>query len=531
VSLLYRAIWNDDRHDIGTVGTAGVNDWIGDKRIDGEVPAEGSTSGEYGDGAWDLLKRRTCADGVAAVQVELAGDRADTAGGWTTRLTALEAESERYLWVDLERVADDVGEPANWAAPKLVRILIESGLEAGSDPRVDQVRLSTDGHRINAEGLAGLIRNLGRTLPLVVFSEDPERGFLPTLQRANAAAHRLLGAAQVMILTNQYVEDFRERIGDELAVWGGAVRVYLPNSGRRGLEPDRHRYLPLERLGEDPNRPARLLTAMLASTVTARRPPSLYEHVRTPLRIGGSETEAKLLEFADQEIRRLTDERDELKDELARMAEELLDTQVDLEEATSEATHLQNQLQIISIGQTGDEQALSGTMDLAIEPLSVSEAVDEGRRRLAGIRIADDAGRDLEDLDCAPNSRSWAESTWKGLRALHLYAEARFDGNFMEWCKQSGHVWAWSSNDKKLSMTESASVQNSQRLAGQRLFTVDTRVDPSGRIHMWSHLKIAEGGGRLAPRVYFHDDTRGPTGQVHVGFVGPHHHTENTRTN
>jgi len=531
VSLLYRAIWNDDHHDIGTVGTAVFNDWIRDKRIDAEVPDEGSISGEYRDGSWDLMTRRTSADGVAAVQIELAEDRPDTSVRWTTRLTALEAESERYLWVDLERVADDVGEPANWAAPKLVRILIESGLEAGSDPRVDQVRLSTDGHRINAEGLAGLIRNLGRTLPLVVFSEDPERGFLPTLQRANAAAHRLLGAAQVMILTNQYVEDFRERIGDELAVWGGAVRVYLPNSGQRGLEPDRHRSIPLSRLGEDPNRPARLLATMLATTITARRPPALYERVRKPLRLGGSRTATELLAIADAEILRLTQERDELKDELARASDELLDTQVDLDDATSDATHLRNQLQIIVIGRGGNSEALSGTEKLAIVPVTVSEAVDEGRRRLAGVRIADDAGRDLEDLDCAPNSRAWAEATWKGLRALHLYSEAGFDGNFKEWCKQSGHLWAWPASEKKLSMTESTSVQNNQRLADQRLFSVDTRVHASGRIHMWAHLKIAEGGGRLAPRVYFHDDTRGETGQVHVGFIGPHHHTENTRTN
>jgi hypothetical protein len=48
---------------------------------------------------------------------------------------------------------------------------------------------------------------------------------------------------------------------------------------------------------------------------------------------------------------------------------------------------------------------------------------------------------------------------------------------------------------------------------------------------MLAHLKIAEGGGPLAPRVYFHDDTRGPTGRVHIGFIGPHKYMENTRTN
>lgn len=47
---------------------------------------------------------------------------------------------------------------------------------------------------------------------------------------------------------------------------------------------------------------------------------------------------------------------------------------------------------------------------------------------------------------------------------------------------------------------------------------------------MLSHLKIAEGGGDLAPRIYFYDDTGGPTGKVHVGFVGPHYLMPNTKS-
>lgn len=31
--------------------------------------------------------------------------------------------------------------------------------------------------------------------------------------------------------------------------------------------------------------------------------------------------------------------------------------------------------------------------------------------------------------------------------------------------------------------------------------------------------------------VYFHDDTGGTTGKVHVGFIGPHGLMPNTRTN
>ncbi|WP_255491855.1 MULTISPECIES: hypothetical protein [unclassified Actinotalea] len=47
---------------------------------------------------------------------------------------------------------------------------------------------------------------------------------------------------------------------------------------------------------------------------------------------------------------------------------------------------------------------------------------------------------------------------------------------------------------------------------------------------MESHLKISEGGGDIAPRVYFYDDTAGAIRKVHVGFVGPHYLVPNTRS-
>lgn len=80
-------------------------------------------------------------------------------------------------------------------------------------------------------------------------------------------------------------------------------------------------------------------------------------------------------------------------------------------------------------------------------------------------------------------------------------------------------------------MTESDSVMNSSRLRDARLFPADEKVDEAKRIHMFAHLKIAEGGGNLAPRVYFHDDTNGRTGKMHVGFVGPHYLVPNKSTN
>lgn len=79
-------------------------------------------------------------------------------------------------------------------------------------------------------------------------------------------------------------------------------------------------------------------------------------------------------------------------------------------------------------------------------------------------------------------------------------------------------------------MRESETVENNAGLRRARTFPVDNDVDAPGSIYMGAHLKISEGGGNLAPRVYFHDDTGGTTGRVHVGFVGPHYLVPNTRS-
>ena len=80
-------------------------------------------------------------------------------------------------------------------------------------------------------------------------------------------------------------------------------------------------------------------------------------------------------------------------------------------------------------------------------------------------------------------------------------------------------------------MSESETVMSNERLRSFRLLPVTTSVDRTGTTVMEAHLKIAEGGGGNAPRMYFLDDTGGPTGKIHVGFFGPHRHMPNTKTN
>lgn len=524
MTLLYRGIWRDDREDLLASIKNQFGTWLPTKEILVDLPEEGGVNGAYPAGEFEVIVRRADSDGTAATQIELSEERPGSGERWTTRLVGIAApQGEQWVWVDLERVADDSSQRPTWAAPRLVRDLID----AGTDTRVDQVRLTTAAQQIEAPGLGGLIRDEERSIPLVVFSEDPTHGLPWTKQRADDVARRLAGAVQVMLLPQREVDAFKEA-HEELAVWGGAARVYLPNVGSGGLRPERHRYISKVQMGDNPAVPARIIAAMLAGTISARRPPLAYQAVRRELRFGRGRSEAELLDYADSEITRLTRDRDELKDKVQKTEERLFAAQVDLEEAVKDAARVKDEFQK-SLVAKDDPSAVDSVSRLAIEPSSIADALDQARTLLARVVIPAGVEHDIEDLDANESGAAWASLIWAGLRALHVYSEADFNGDFWMWCQTSGQLWAWSASRKKLAMTESETVQNNPRLREQRRLPVSTDVDPSGRVLMYAHLKIAEGGGDLAPRVYFHDDTRGKTGKIHVGFVGPHRFMENTK--
>jgi hypothetical protein len=63
---------------------------------------------------------------------------------------------------------------------------------------------------------------------------------------------------------------------------------------------------------------------------------------------------------------------------------------------------------------------------------------------------------------------------------------------------------------------------NDPELRAKRVFDVPVEVDVTGLKLMVAHAKIQIRGDDRIPRVYFFDDTKGETGKVHIGFIGPH---------
>ncbi len=156
---------------------------------------------------------------------------------------------------------------------------------------------------------------------------------------------------------------------------------------------------------------------------------------------------------------------------------------------------------------------------------TVAGVIEMARDRCDRVELPGPALREIDTLDADEKAADWARELWKALRALNAYAEESefFQGGFWEWCEHSNSKEnLWPATPKKLAMKESDTVRNDSRLWRMRRFLIDSKVSPNGYQHMEAHLKIAEGGGQHIPRLYFHDDAKGRTGQIHIGFLGPH---------
>jgi len=249
-----------------------------------------------------------------------------------------------------------------------------------------------------------------------------------------------------------------------------------------------------------------------------------------------------LLELADEQLREADGAIAELREQIRDRDESLEGLALDLGVAAEERAHALRRVEelehhVLSLqGQlkAPDEfYAQERDEEPPATVARVSDVVEMAGKYLADrLVIHADALHDLDQLDAASTSAAWGQTSWEGFLALHAYASDRAagwdGGGFWEWCQNSGNLRAWRATEKKLSMVESESINNSPKLRRTREFPVSTDIDPSGKIFMQAHLKIATGGGNLAPRIYFHFDARDC--RTHVGFFGPHKWLPNTKT-
>lgn len=522
MTLIYRAIWTDDLDRLTEFANDNFRSWA-QAKVAGhlEIPDVGASAA----GPFEVSIEREHSSDVAAVRCtlheEVNGER------WTTRLRAYEAEGDQWLWVDVECVAADSYKRRLFAAPRLVRTL----LELGSNPRTNGARLFTSTTAITGTEVDDFIDELvdpDRDIPYVVFT--PPSGAVNDLwlQRAAKAARTLAGVANVYTLSEESVREFCRIMSRELGVWGGAVRTYIPGVDLENMTPWRHRYIPFLRLRETPlNQAATSISNTLSGSTTARRAPksySVFKHLLEHEAYRAGEEWEELITGVDEEIADLRQQKAELEDQLLASA-------ADLDEAVREQARLRAQLSSLhtALARTGSDELWAAVAELesASSDSSVStpsEAAQRCRDSLSEwVSLPEAACVQLDALDDCVEASAWAETAWQGFQALAAYAQAEnFSGGFWEWCQHSGNPLAWRATPKKLAMSESESVKNNEKLRRTRILPVTTDLEPSGKLYMEAHLKVAEGGGARAPRIYFHDDTKGKSGRIHVGYFGPH---------
>lgn len=518
MSVIYRAVWTDARETDGEGYISLARDyfskWAKDDPDGTTLPDGESTWGQR------TVRLRSLRDGPALGLEATRSERSVGPSGiesqWDTSLRVVATSDRIHVWVETQMESDDVTQRVKVGRPRLVSDL----LAIGGKPALGGSALLTDVLELNGDGAQVLIEALqdpSRTLPFIVFSA-PRVHEVETWRRyAQRVATRSEGIANVAWLDSEGTDVFHQALGD-LAIWGGAVRTYMPVP-LVAADAWRHRYITGQRVREFGD-PADRLVYGVAQASTRRPVPGIFNLFNDA---GAQISEQELAHMRQEfefQLELEQEDRGELEAELGR-------TKGHLDRLVS-ALRARGMEELIWATHDPDP-----SQDLPDTVQDVSEAVLAAQVHLGEwLTIPESAARELDGIDAATNAYAWGNTTWRGLRALAAFVGARrdgFSGGFWAWCER-GEPSGWPATPKKLAINESETVQKSSSLMKYRLFEVDRAVKADGKLHMQSHLKISEGGGDLAPRVYFYDDTAGTTRKVHIGLVGPHYLVPNTKS-
>jgi len=510
MSILYRAVFSDDSTDLLSEAKALFTNWLSTKNVSVEVPDSGRVEIDG-----------TAVEAVSAVDGDLGAIRLrldeETAGQrWSTIVTAMAADAEGWVWLDLERVSDDAyGPPPILGAPRLVRDFLDSSTcRAGSTVLRSEVRM------VHEDGLADLLSELldpGRAVPVVVASWDTADP-AAARARAEALAGPLVGIANVWVLDGLATRALSRELGSDLHVYGGAVRTYLPGLTIPDRYPRRHRFARRELFQPHPRRGAQVVARAMVAKAVATRPPLLFRN-RVALMPGftrhGRDAEQLLVELVEVE-----EERDRLQQELEWQILEAEENAAEAERARSRVKWLEQRLAEANVYVTGaatPESSLPTIADDCVQALELAQ-------QYLDLVVVGETLESAEDLDQHVKAGTWGRKAWQALQALQSYADAKssgsWTGNFQSFC-QSSPPGCYVVPAEWVAAAENETTTNNPRFRRARTFPVPTEISPDGHAYMEEHVKL-EKGSDPAPRLHFWDDTGGRTSKIHVGYLGRH---------
>ncbi len=519
--------------------------WLRSKEYDVTKFDDGDP--RVGPGAVLLHNAANSADGSQTWRWQLRESRPD--GAWLSSLV-VQAPAEpaenasTWFWVEVEFAPGDEAPESELGVragvPRLAR-----GLLSRVESYDSLALLTNEPALVGRDGVDDLIDVLcdpERRLPTVVASAHPGLDFEEWRGVVGRVTWFVPGLASIYLLDPLGTTAFEEGIGHPHAVWGGALRTYLPDVDPAvAAEALRHRVLSAARALADPSRAAGILSVLprrLASE--APLPGPLAGVNRTLLTQTGSSPASSDVEAMRLQVAALIAERElalELAEDQEARANAFFEQResalAELVEREQRVLDLENAVRTLRnrlVASGRPAEAFLPADEPASPPAAFAELLDWMESDLALIEFTGNR-QPLLALDRSPESSTWVRSSWEVLRALQAYAEAKaagtFTGDFKMWCENppSG---SYAIPAGKVVRDESETVRNNAKWRREREFPVPPEVDSSRRVFMGAHIRIgASASGQINPRLYFHDVTM-QRGKVYVGYLG--RHLTNTRS-
>jgi hypothetical protein len=352
---------------------------------------------------------------------------------------------------------------------------------------------------------------------------DSERRL--SIQRATRASETLAGLAQVFVVDERSTRYLNGVLPEALRLEETGARLFMPNVLSHAYDSKLTYFVPSSELGDDQKQLGRMMLRRIGMTSQWPQIPVTWaflkrecDNVRTELL---TTAKSQGVSIDTGAIPRPTSEED-VSEEIERLRKEV--------------DHLQNEVLTAAIAAEEQSEIAQRYLNQLVTQLSTSPTLGQGdvlrstiTETIAAVRlhskfvvVPQSAEQSIDVLESSASSGVWATDLSRLFVSMERYAHAvsqgTFKGDYMLWCQDKGDY-----STQKVAMRESDPTQNDHALRAKRVFDVATAVDPTGMKLMLSHVKIQLRGGSQIPRLYFHDDTRGSTGKIHIGFIGPHY--------
>jgi ribosomal protein S18 len=515
--------------------------WLGSKRYDLDAFDRGDS--RIAVGVTLLYTAANSPDGAQTRNWRLR-ENAD-GGDWAVSLTVhgpadpSDKAAVTWFWTEVEFVPEPGGQAGGGSqragVPRLVRALLDrvDALDGSATLADKPVIVSAD--RVGE--LIDVLCDPDRRLPAAVAATNSAVSLDDWQSTISRVTRDITGLASVYLLGPLGTDAFNRAIGESHAVWGGALRTYLPDVDPAvAADGARHRVLSAGRIMATPAASARIISGVPRRLALEMPLPAALGGVsRTLLSQASSTSDAADVTTLRAHVEHLGQERDLALDLAADEQErasalfgERESALAQLAEREQQVLELENRVRALrrQLSEAGKILRTDITGDIEeVPPADFAELIDWAERTLSHLTFTGDIEFPLQ-LDASPESATWVRSSWEAFRALQSYAETKaaegFRGDFKAWCERPPSADAYVIPSGRVKQRESGTVQNNKKWWQERLFPVPRELDADGREYMEAHIVIgASSAGHINPRLYYLDATVRAR-QVYVGYLGRH---------